>query len=53
VRPYRIGLVTPCPHCEFRSVCRFDPAINSYLNLEPMKRSEVLEVLREGEADAR
>lgn len=46
VRPYRIGRTTPCPNCEFRSVCRFDPAINHYMNLAPMKRSEVLELVK-------
>jgi ATP-dependent helicase/nuclease subunit B len=53
VRPYRIGLKTPCTHCDFRSVCRFDPVINPYLNLPAMKRSEVLAILnpeaRDGE----
>jgi ATP-dependent helicase/nuclease subunit B len=48
VRPYRMGLITPCPHCEYRSVCRFDPGINPYLNLQPMKRSVVLDLIREG-----
>ena len=47
VKPYRIGRETPCPNCEFRSVCRFDPGINTYLNLPPMKRSEVLAIMRE------
>ena len=47
-KPYRIGKETPCGHCEYRSVCRFDPAINSYLMLAPMKRSEVLAKVVEG-----
>jgi ATP-dependent helicase/nuclease subunit B len=48
VRPYRIGQETPCPNCDFRAVCRFDPAINPYLNLTAMKRSTALEaILRE------
>jgi ATP-dependent helicase/nuclease subunit B len=42
VTPYRIGQSSPCPTCEFRSVCRFDAAINSYRPLEPMKREQVL-----------
>ncbi|MEA2736264.1 MAG: ATP-dependent helicase/nuclease subunit [Humisphaera sp.] len=42
VMPYRIGLDTPCAHCDYRSVCRFDPAINHYLHLPPMKRGDVL-----------
>lgn len=43
VTPYRIGKETPCTHCDYRSVCRFDAAVNPYLILNPMKRSEVLE----------
>ena len=50
VRPYRMGRATPCPQCEFRSVCRFDAGINRYLPLPPMKRSEVLKIIVE-EAD--
>src|SRR5207253_2258639 len=51
-RPYRIGRVTPCSHCEYRALCRFEPAINSYHTLSPMKRSEVLDrVIRKGGRD--
>jgi ATP-dependent helicase/nuclease subunit B len=46
IAPYRIHRLSPCPQCEFRSVCRFDPAINSYHHLPGMKREEVLEVVR-------
>jgi ATP-dependent helicase/nuclease subunit B len=46
VRPYRMGKITPCAHCEFRSFCRFDPAINSYHHLKKMKREEVLDGVR-------
>jgi ATP-dependent helicase/nuclease subunit B len=53
VMPYKMGDVTPCPRCDYRSVCRFDPAINHYLHLEPMKRSAVLTVLREGQGGTR
>jgi ATP-dependent helicase/nuclease subunit B len=42
VSPYRIGDASPCVYCEYRSVCRFDPAINQYRHLTPMKREEVL-----------
>jgi ATP-dependent helicase/nuclease subunit B len=45
VRPYRIGKTTPCPNCPYRSVCRFDPAINLYQTLPAMKRSQVLELV--------
>ncbi|MGB7161212.1 MAG: PD-(D/E)XK nuclease family protein [Tepidisphaeraceae bacterium] len=48
ITPYRINKVTPCPSCEFRAVCRFDPGVNRYHNLQPMKRSEVFERLTRG-----
>ena len=48
VKPYRIGKETPCGHCDYRSVCRFDAGINSYLLLTSMKRSEVLAKVTEG-----
>jgi ATP-dependent helicase/DNAse subunit B len=37
-----IGRQPPCPHCDFRSVCRFEPGVNSYRMLNAMKREEVL-----------
>jgi ATP-dependent helicase/nuclease subunit B len=43
VKPYRIGDASPCVYCEYRSVCRFDPAINAYNHLPAMKREEVLQ----------
>jgi ATP-dependent helicase/nuclease subunit B len=43
--PYRLGAESPCPHCDFRSVCRFDPAINRYNTLE---RLDVLAKVMEG-----
>ncbi len=36
VSPYRRGTYTPCQHCPFRPVCRFDPLINRYRNVEPL-----------------
>jgi ATP-dependent helicase/nuclease subunit B len=42
VSPYRINATSPCSYCEFRSVCRFDPAINRYHHMPSMKREEVL-----------
>lgn len=46
--PYMMGKVSPCPQCNARPVCRFDLAndSNSYQQLTPLKRSEVLERLR-------
>jgi ATP-dependent helicase/nuclease subunit B len=39
--PYRLNDKSPCPHCDYRSVCRFDPAINRYNHLKPISREEV------------
>jgi ATP-dependent helicase/nuclease subunit B len=50
VLPYRMNRVTPCPHCEYRSVCRFEPSINRYNNLESMRREEALAQMSGGEA---
>ena len=54
VAPYRIGRTTPCPRCEFRPVCRFDPAVDGYRHLTPLKRSEMLDRMtgRKGGGDA-
>jgi len=48
VDPYHIQGITPCPTCEFRSLCRFDPAINRYKYLQPMGREKVLQIVTEG-----
>jgi ATP-dependent helicase/nuclease subunit B len=41
VTPYRLNDTSPCPRCEYKSVCRFDPAINRYNHLKPIGREEV------------
>ena len=43
VRPYRLRTESPCPHCAYRAVCRFDVAHNTYYPLEPVSREQVLE----------
>ena len=40
VVPYRLNDKSPCPRCEFRSVCRFDPAINRYNHLPSISKAE-------------
>jgi ATP-dependent helicase/nuclease subunit B len=53
IRPYQIRTASPCPHCDYRPVCRFDPALNRYHHLDPLGREEVLQRVvgtREGEA---
>jgi len=45
VEPYRLGEVTPCPRCPYRSVCRFEVGINKHHTLQVMKRSAVMEAI--------
>jgi ATP-dependent helicase/nuclease subunit B len=52
VAPYRINRATPCPRCDYRSICRFEPSINRYTNLQPMKREDVFVRITEGDARA-
>jgi ATP-dependent helicase/nuclease subunit B len=47
VSPFMIGRQTPCPHCAYRSVCRFEPNINRYRMLKGMKREEVLDAVKD------
>lgn len=42
VFPYRIKDQSPCSHCDFRSVCRFELPTNRYNILPPMSREQVL-----------
>ena len=40
VMPYRLNDSSPCPRCEYRGVCRFDPAINRYNHLTAIGADE-------------
>jgi ATP-dependent helicase/nuclease subunit B len=50
LHPFQIRNHSPCPNCDFRPVCRFDPAINRYKHLDPMGREEVLKKVVEQRA---
>jgi ATP-dependent helicase/nuclease subunit B len=39
--PYRLNDNSPCAHCDYKSVCRFDPAINRYNYLQRISRDDV------------
>ena len=53
VSPYRMGDETPCPQCEFRSVCRFDLSTgDSYDPRSVEKRESVLKRLTGAESEA-
>jgi ATP-dependent helicase/nuclease subunit B len=47
IRPYRMGIETPCPRCEFRALCRLEPSPGCYDDLEPMKRGQMLQQVLE------
>jgi ATP-dependent helicase/nuclease subunit B len=46
VRPYKMGTATPCPYCEFKPFCRFDPSQGDYRLLAPRRKWDVLAGLR-------
>lgn len=48
IRPYLINNLSPCPACDYRPVCRFDPSINRYQVLEKLSREQVLSKLTQG-----
>jgi ATP-dependent helicase/nuclease subunit B len=52
VTPYRLNQQSPCPQCGYKSVCRFDPAINRYRSLQPMSKEDVLDKVAQGEGAA-
>ena len=54
VEPYLYQDVSPCPRCDFRSVCRFEPSVNRYRKLESLKRDDALAAMRQAvdKADA-
>lgn len=39
---------SPCPRCDFRSVCRFETAINQYRHLPAFGREEIFVKLTQG-----
>ncbi len=42
VEPYRLNNASPCSHCKYKAVCRFDWQINDYRFLESLNKSQVL-----------
>lgn len=48
--PYWINRNTPCPRCDYRSVCRFETTVNRYTILAPLRRDDVLRRMVEGDA---
>jgi ATP-dependent helicase/nuclease subunit B len=48
IAPYRLRTNTPCPNCEYKSVCRFQVGLNHYTNVATLSRDEVLSQLAGG-----
>jgi ATP-dependent helicase/DNAse subunit B len=40
--PYRLGTQSPCSHCDYRPVCKFDWQLNEYHFLSSMNKAGVL-----------
>jgi ATP-dependent helicase/nuclease subunit B len=47
IAPYLLGGKSPCPHCDYQSVCRFAVPVNSFRKLKAAGRTGVLSLLRE------
>ena len=45
IRPVRHGNQTPCSHCDYRTVCRFDWQRHEPIFLSTQTKAEVLETL--------
>lgn len=46
--PYRLGTQSPCSHCDYRSVCKFDWQLNDYNILPSISKTELLNTLTKG-----
>jgi ATP-dependent helicase/DNAse subunit B len=46
IRPYRLHEQSPCSHCEYKPVCRFELGLNRYRFLEPLKREDALKLMQ-------
>ncbi len=51
ITPYRLGRVSPCKHCDYRAVCKFDWQINNYNPLTPASKENVLQEIGAGNGD--
>ncbi len=47
IQPYRLGTQSPCPHCDYRAVCRFDWQINDYNILPPCDKQQAIEQMKD------
>jgi ATP-dependent helicase/nuclease subunit B len=51
IKPFKHKDKTPCDHCNYRTICKFDPADQgTYRRLKTMKPEEVLKAMKPEEA---
>lgn len=46
--PYRLGKQSPCEHCDFRPVCKFDWQLNDYNIMPTPDKAEVMQRICDG-----
>jgi len=46
--PYRLSTQSPCSHCDYRCVCKFDWQLNDYNILPSISKTELLNTLTKG-----
>ncbi len=53
IKPYRLQNKLPCTFCNYKTVCQFDPSLesNEYRVFKPAKKEEIFEAIREEEED--
>ncbi len=51
ITPYRLQNKMPCTYCQYKTVCQFDPSLesNDYRLLKPAKKEAIFSALREEE----
>jgi ATP-dependent helicase/nuclease subunit B len=51
IKPYRLQNKMPCTFCQYKTVCQFDPSLetNEYRILKPSKKEAIFAALREEE----
>lgn len=53
IKPYRLKDKMPCTYCSFKTVCQFDPSLesNQFRVLKPAKKEDIFEAIREEELE--
>jgi ATP-dependent helicase/DNAse subunit B len=45
IAPYWLRGATPCPNCDYKSICRFQPGLNRYTHVPSLGKDEVLNLV--------